>query len=512
MSDQPNRPTQHHEQSGQDAGGSSWHPPDDWDQLVSDALDDRLDGAERARLEQLTKQYPQAAERWQSYVEDQSRLREHFSQLADESKASLPSLPADFSKRVVQEARNRARSEADSPSHPLLLAEVEPTRLAGATQTSQQLSPSRRRSRMFVVAVAVAASLLLLAGPAVWQLGAPGPVAEQDLVGGQEDAVRPADGDVAQATEERSAVQVDDESGTAGGDSGPSPHTIVQQMPEQATDSTIADRRDAPALPTTAETPDVSAIADSSSTPRIPEVGQTAGGGMTEPSNLIDRPNPNGQPDATVSAGATDSMVAADAMAELTGAVLVYDVRLTRRGRAEQAVRRAMTQAGLEPASERKVDAELAGVARQVSEPSDGADTDDFQILYLQAPARQLDALFAELNEDRDGVASLGMTLATDAPIKKLTRSLKQVDPTQVKGSAVSWELTGEQAGSLGQLRRSLGGRSFIPMRTSGSFSGLQMESSTPLSPGAIQGPSSGDRPGQSTGDDVPSQVLLLVR
>lgn len=516
MSDQQDRPPNLRKGSGQDAGGASWPVPDDWDQLISDALDDRLGEQDRSRLERLVEEHPEAAEHWQLCLKDQSRLREHLSLFASGKERGSGSLPDDFSKRVLRDAR--ARAGAGDGLHPLVTAGTGRAPAERAVRPSQHdvLERPRRRSQALLFAAAVAASLLLLVGPAVWRFAAPGPgpVADREVVGSQgadPDQGNADQGNAGEGVGDNDPLPADsnpvvvDLSGTSQ-ESDDSDTLLPGGVVDGASgQQSVADRQrgEDDTDPTmNGEGPDISAVAGGSH-PR-PESDSNGEVGRTGELDATADVVPDGAADLS------DAMVAADPMAGLTGAVLVYEVQLTRRGRSEQAVRRAMAQAGLEPASEQTVNAELAGVARRVSEPPNQGDTDDFQILYLQASARKLDALFSQLNDDRDGVAAIGMTLATDAPIKKLTTGLEQVDPTRVKGAPVSWALTGEQPGTLGELRRSLGQRTFIPMRADGSTGGLATQGSqvSPSGPGS----SAGASPGGSVGEDVPSQVLLLVR
>ena len=69
-----------------------------------------------------------------------------------------------------------------------------------------------------------------------------------------------------------------------------------------------------------------------------------------------------------------------------------------------------MKRAGLKASSQKKISEEVVGVVGKssVKNPEGAA------VVYLQAPAKDLDRLYLGLIADRVGVKSLGMSLATE--------------------------------------------------------------------------------------------------
>ena len=181
----------------------------------------------------------------------------------------------------------------------------------------------------------------------------------------------------------------------------------------------------------------------------------------------------------------------------MSGAVLVYDVRLTTQGRVTQCVAKAMKKIGMPETSRQPIDGEIVGAAKSV----DSFDEDSkFQLLYLRAPAKQLDQLFASLLQDGENVSSLGLTLVTDSPILKVTDNLQSVDPTLIRhepGTA-SFELESDDTGELAVLRRLLEDQTFLPLSAG-------MPATTGLNPMKSDVPS-------GSGRDIMSRVLLIVR
>ena len=164
-----------------------------------------------------------------------------------------------------------------------------------------------------------------------------------------------------------------------------------------------------------------------------------------------------------------------------SGAILVLDVRRTASGRQSGAVADAMEHASLGPASEKEITEEIVGLVKETQQSAD----EEVSVLYLQAPARSLDRFYLRLMADREGIESVGMTIALDAPVMKMVRALRS-DPTAVRHNA-SLQLISEN-GVVGQFASQLGQLQYIPLN----------QAALNTIP--------------SKGPDVPAQILVLVR
>ena len=118
-----------------------------------------------------------------------------------------------------------------------------------------------------------------------------------------------------------------------------------------------------------------------------------------------------------------------------------------------------MRRAGLQASSQKKISEEVVGVIENPSlQKSQGA-----AVVYLQAPAKDLDRLYLGLIADRVGVKSVGMSLAMNAPVMRAVNAVRQ-DPTAVRHESSSLRLLSDDE-SIAQLTNTLLNLEFIGMR-----------------------------------------------
>jgi hypothetical protein len=186
-----------------------------------------------------------------------------------------------------------------------------------------------------------------------------------------------------------------------------------------------------------------------------------------------------------------------DAAADV-GAILVVEVRRTEYGKARSVVRRAMRQAGIGSADEKQVSDELVGAVTESIQSSEPIEPTEASILYLQAPAKRIDQLLMTLAADQQGIAAVGWSIAFEAPILNVVRSIEPVEPTDIR-HASSLELQGGGSEVGGSLAGALAARDFLPVRLSGAAPGGNVPEIAAVA-------------GSDPGSDVMAQVLLLVR
>lgn len=187
----------------------------------------------------------------------------------------------------------------------------------------------------------------------------------------------------------------------------------------------------------------------------------------------------------------------ADAVASTSasprGAVLVLKISQSETGRTEQAVRRAMSASGFRGSNEISLSREALDQLVAKSNTSDhvgSADPQDLaetSVLLLTLSAKRFDQFYQAVWSDERGIESLAMSVAFDAPIVELVDSIGR-DPTSVKHEVTSLRVDGvtEKGLLVGQLKQ-------IPT--------IPMDRSASDTP-----------PGFGLGDDLQTQVLLIVR
>lgn len=379
---------------------------------------------------------------------DRQSLRDLFAANASTTRP----LGDDFARRVVRAAAQAGVRERLPNSHPLrrLSESIQPIESPEPAFPASTVPPTRTwMNRRLVWGIAAAASLALVASIAVRNSGS----------GGNDDP-SPTFGVIAQTD----PVPVDE------------PTNVPLDAAPTAPEMDLMAARTTDAAP------------ENASIPNSIKPDETVAAAMSDSrASSV----PGGSSPALVPAGmSVDAMVATPPPPpRITGAVLVYNVRLTSNGRASDAVRTAMRVAGLDRLSEKAIDESVLATARQAGE---AWGEESFQVLYLRASAKKLDRLLKHLASDVDGVQSVGMTLATDAPLLQIVANLDQVDPTKIRNVPVSYELDARDRKWMSSLAGALNDRSFMP----------------------IQGRQPGSDPSDqdSPGEDILSDVLVLIR
>ena len=441
-------------------------PQEQLDQLVSGYLDDALSDDDRARVEALLESDPSIADELESF----RRLRSSLGELL---RADRRSLGSGFADRVLEAAVDRAQTEGLADEHPLVRLSEQP-----AARSPRRDPP--RGWRVAAAVLAMAASVALAIG--LWNVPASDPAAGdreiaevpgglgQDATG-QGDPAGDADRAVA-ITDPGESAGSDDASPRSNGTPREKRSVAASELggsPERSTDPESGAGRIA----------DPSAVAEAiAETPGRP--------GRREMAEADPRRSPGLSVDA---AAAADAGV---------GAILVVEVRRTEYGKARPVVRRAMRQAGIGSAAEKQLSDELVTAVTESVESPESIEPTEASILYLQAPAKRLDQLLMTLAADQQGIAAVGWSIAFEAPILDVVRSVGPVEPTDIRHAA-SLELQGRGADVGGRLAGALAAREFLPVRPSGAAGG-----------GGI--PQIAAAAGSDSGSDVMAQVLLLVR
>ena len=395
-------------------------PPALIDQLLTGYLDEVLSADELARVETLLKTEPSIAAELVKLQEMRSALKAVA--LAD----SDIRLDAGFAERVIDEAVLRARSEGVSDEHPLLRIDKQPVVHAPNVTASPTW-------RIAAVMVGLAASIAL----AVFLMRS-----EQKLEPGD---ANPQIAEVKPVTPQRGTAD-DSESQL-------DPASVIAAVP--STNLGAGSKVDLPGVNPTKDESQRSQL-DENSVAGMPNLGteSNANGRSTEPVGV--------EPAATL------------------GAILVINVELTAEGRERDVFNAAMKRAGLKASSQKKISDEIVGITENPSlQKPEGA-----AVVYLQAPAKDLDRLYLGLIADRVGVKSVGMSLAMDAPVMRAINAVRQ-DPTTVRHESSSLQLLSDDD-TMAQLTDTLLRLEFMGMRN-----GVAVP---------------------STGGDQMAEILLLVK
>ncbi|TWU03477.1 hypothetical protein [Neorhodopirellula pilleata] len=436
-------------------------PKIDFQQLLSDHLDGWLAGED---LETLQKQLHDDAglrEQYEAMLGDRKALRAMFSQPHPKS------LPPDFARTVAAQAARR-RDEVDGLNAP-----------ASPTETHRSW---RRRMVIATVVATAAAVLAMISIPSGVGITPPRLANSESGLTGVMPLLPNGDSktnDSDPSSLERSTLIPMEQLADASVDS----------------DSPVASKRPN-AMPDVAEqTKPEERIASIPS--KEPRSIASTGTGQPETRRAMD-----------VSTAVAISQTPDDT---LSGAVLVYDVRLTSRGRITQPLSLAMQRVGLAETTRQPIDRSLIEAAKSV----DTFDPEsNFQVLYLRASAKRLDRLFESLLRDRENVSSVALSLVTDSPILKLTDNLERVDSTLIRREdrgvvrqrAASYQLESNEGSELAVLRRLLDGQTFVPV-TPG-LTGF---------PRSGNGDAGAETDGRSdldgaTDRDIMSRVLVIIR
>lgn len=426
-------------------------PVIDFDQFLSDHLDGCLAGDDLQTLNAELERNAGLRGQYECMLADQENLRELFQQ----STSTASGLPIDFASKVAAEAvRQRA---------------VQPSVIAAS------LNKPTFSNRTAVVGIIATAAAALLVATLASRNGSESELAQNgpQSLAGPINTLDPAN-----------TTEPADTTGLVEALQGPETPDPEMRGPQLADNTSPLRSSEAATVGPKRVAIDAAENQIASSAP----VDRVARSIPARKSNDVGMPLGNS---AAVSIGSQPND---DAM---SGAVLVYNVRLTTQGRVTQCVAKTMKKVGMPETSRQPIDGEVVTAAKSV----DSFDEDSkFQLLYLRAPAKQLDRLFANLLQDRENVTSLGLTLVTNSPILKVTDNLQSVDPTliQHEPGTASFELESDDAGELAILRRLLDDQTFLPL-TPGVSATTGLNAMKPNLP-------------SGSGQDVMSRVLLIVR
>ncbi len=384
------------------------------DSLLSGYLDDALTPDERSRVEQ-----------WLSTDADVRRELDSMRDLrlilqsidrTDRARAKH-SIANGFSERVIDAAIERARGEGVAEEHPLLRTTEAP---------SYRREYSSRGRRVAVALVALAASGLIgavMIGPS-WMAGDAEPIAQQTRIS------------------DEPVVSLDQ------------PSVIIDPDPSVAE-------------------PLHNAIAASDGVVPQASVSDVAN---IDPANIevanIDPANMSGPKSTSNVASASDAVTPATVSTHSGGplmSVLVLDVRRTEMGRGVNPIRKALQTASIvatdqQPVDEGIVSSITAAVRSLETAKSLAPQTDEISgsVMYIESSAKRIDRFISALIADREGVESVGMNLAMDAPTSNIVRSIPSVNAMEVRDSQIV-EFTGELSGTSQDLARHLGSQRFMP-------------------------------------------------
>ncbi len=438
-------------------------PEPDYDQLLSDHLDGRLDEADAQMLERSMRENPALQSQFDALVTDRQDLRAFFA--APQSAGSR--LPSDFAARVLAESRRRGlqtqRAEVAAASVQAPLVERRP---------KPEAAPKRYRRSLVVGLIATAAAILLIVSISIrsGQVGI---------------------GDITLAQNQPSPSSAI----TPPSNTGPLPSPGSQRVApsiEIASSSTeiSAEARTPANVLGPASEPMIGAADRSGSSPEArPEFDHEL---KTPPPSLADvatMPAPAAPLDRSksVSVGNDASLPSSS---PFVGWMVVYEVRLSPQGRRDNVLDEAMRQVGLDDARRMPINRDVIAAAKQ-------ADTFDeetkFQVLFIEASAKKLDRLFLDLQRDRRSVEAVGMSLVTDAPLMRMANDLQRIDATHIKHEG---PLDNEQetygSDELATFRELLSDQNFLPITSNGPVP--QPESLS------------------TSGNDFTTPVLILVR
>ncbi len=402
-------------------------PQEHLDQMLSGYLDDALTGEERAEVDQRLRRDPAVVVQ----LQEMSQLRESLRQIAASDRQIK--LDAGFSGRVMEAAVARARSEGLAEDHPLVRVSEQPTSIRPAS-----VPRSWRKAAGILVAVAASAAVLIFSRDSLDE-GTANNESSPALMAG---LVNPEElnGLVEQTIAPEPAALNPEATGTVR-------QTPIDQI--ASSQSPAVSIRPAAEVEVAAEM-----TADTESRPIKIALVPSA-------KSLANDNKP---------------------VTELS-AVLVLDVRQTAQGRANGAVRRAIRASAIDREGEKSVSFDLLGAA---TESANVSSDQKVSLIYLQAPAKTLDRLYLNLLVDEEGVQSVGMTIATDAPVLKVVNAI-QPDPTSVRHNGML--LLPNHADAMSSLSSQLSGLDFLP-----------------LDAALVKGIAS------DSGPDINSQVLVLIR
>lgn len=427
-------------------------PEPNFDQLLSDHLDGRLDQADAQMLQQSMRENPVLQSQFDLMRADREAVRTLFAS----QQSTGPRLSSDFAARVLAESRRRGLPSVEAvPSNKRTTAPAGPTVLCCQ---EPQVSAHQRPLAWIIGLVATAAAILLIVSLTT-----------------RERRLEQKAAAIAQRVPAAQSPSVPQRSGD------PLPHGDHGGEPTSTSEVASA--------PVELQS-DLLRVPDAS---EPPQPSSTVAASMPAPAERLERSArlpPASVPSASVAAASETPVLGESPFA---GGMIVYDVRLSPQGRQTNVMSEAMRQVGLDDVPRMPVNREVIAAAKR-------ADTFDedakFQVIYVQASAKRVDRLFLNLLREPKLVEAVRLSLVTDAPILKKANRLARVDATKVRHEdQFSFELENNASNELAAFRELLGEQSFEPLPPVASRAAISQPDSL-----------------SSTGSDVISHVLILVR
>ncbi|QDT03229.1 hypothetical protein K227x_16110 [Rubripirellula lacrimiformis] len=404
------------------------------DQMLSAYLDDALSAEERIEVQQWIRTDAIVADQLEQLQEQRRSLQ------AISSQDRQVKLDPGFANRVLELAVARARSEGLAEDHPLVRVSEQPTSIASSYAPVSW-------GRIVGITAALAASVALA------------------IV-----VLSPTTPPIAQSNSSPSNSSLADGSSQAESQVAGSP-TAQQQRDVDPLNNTESRLAQTPAADANIPGSDVNDSIDSQ---------------LSQDTIAASAPMAN-QPPLTTEPAAGPSLMTAESTPSgakvALSAVLVLDVHQTESGRASGAIQRAMRTANISNDNRQQVSLPIANSATETV----GIDSEEkVALMYLQAPAKALDEFYLTLLDDSEGIASVGMTIAMDAPLLDLVNATS-IDPTSVQHGGMQMIATdSEQAQALSSR---LSRMKFVPLKQS-----MSAAAAIP------------------SGPQVNAQVLVLVR
>lgn len=404
-------------------------PQEQVDQLLSGYLDDALTADERAEVQTWLRVDASIAAQYDELISIRRALR---------SIASTDrhlKVRAGFSDRVMEASVARARAEGFADEHPLIQVSEQPTSLAVTP-------PTKSWAAMTIALVAVAACLAMI------------------FVG-----LRPDEGGIANRLVEQA------ESDPSGG-----LDSVISATPNMIAESVV------PNL----SVPEESAIEAIDRTVVTPKPVPSSDANVDSEVSMIASAERSelSTPAYAAKAGSTVAVSQiAPSRSDSLNVVLVIDIQLTETGRAVGAVRKAMRSASILQTNQQAVGSD---VLRATLVAAGEEDQQPVSLFYIQAPAKRLDQFYLRMLADDAGVASVGMTIATNIPILNAINAI-DFNATEIQHDGLLQ--VADPASGMNQLGTRLGQLSFLP------FDPAMVSATT-----------------TDSGPDFPTQVLVRVR
>ncbi|GAA4461232.1 hypothetical protein [Novipirellula rosea] len=445
-------------------------PKDILDSLLSAYMDDALSADERTRVDQMLRDDASVA----SELEQLIQLRESLRQIRDEDRNVT--LPANFAQSVIEATVARGRAEGLSDDHPVMRLSEQPSPMVSRERTSVW--------RVVAPLAAIAASLAIA-------FFATRPGVDGDPVA----LLDPEVDQVATADELNPATTAEITSNPDSAKTEPGDTMIAAADGNNNRDVTIdalaeasVATRGADGVNADGATVDEGTVGEAA----VEKVDQDTGMRIASVSPAVKAVGPDAAINSDDRKLGDRKPAAADVVA--IKAMLVLDVRRTMDGRNTRSVETAMELTGIDSASRKAVDENVVRFANE--NKADDESASSASVLYLEAPAKQLDQFILRLIADEQGIESVSMTIANDPPLVAMIQSLRDVDPTKIKHST-SWQLDAGADGT-NALASHLSDRPYV--RLNSATANMAVAGSVDESGSA------------STSSDIIGRVLVIVR